>query len=373
MFHKIKVSKVHQETPDTVSLSFDIPEDLASKFEYKHGQYLTLRFVIKGQEVRRAYSFSSSPAVDSVPTVTVKRVEKGLVSNYINDNIKAGDTIEIMSPKGRFTTKLGVEQQKNYYLFGGGSGITPLMSILKTVLEEEPKSSIYLLYGNRDLESVIFKDELDKLRARYSGQIQVEYALDNPPKQKEGGLMGMFKKSKLDWEGLIGPIDGTKIQNFLEKHPTHKKDSEYFICGPGGMMEATKAALQKQNIDDKKIHIEVFSSVQLPHEPKTDVAAATVNASGNQVAVHINGKKIDISVGEKETIIEAMMRLKLDPPYSCLSGACATCMGKVISGKVEMDACFALDEGEIAEGLVLTCQSRPVTPQVEITFDIDQN
>lgn len=362
-FYPLKVSNVHQETKDTVSLTFTIPDDLKEIFQYKSGQYLTLKFNIDGNEARRAYSFSSSPKTDSSPTVTVKRVTGGLVSNYINDHVKNGTTIEVMPSNGRFTPEIKEENRKNYYLLGGGSGITPLMSIIKTVVEEEPQSVIHLLYGNRDIDSIIFHEELKTLQTNYAGQLFIYFALDNPPTLKEGGFMGMFQKKKINWDGLAGRIDSPMINDFLQKHPVNNRTDEYYVCGPGPMMEIAKSALEKQGIDTKKINIEVFTSLgeQIPRTP--------TNKSGvNTVKVHLDAKTIDVEVAANETILDAILKLDEDAPYSCTSGACATCMAKVVSGKVEMDACFALDDDEIANGLILTCQSHPTTENVEITF-----
>jgi len=362
-FYDLKVSKVTQETKDTVSLSFDIPNDLKETFQYKAGQYLTLKFDIDGKEERRAYSFSSSPTTDQAPTVTVKRVKGGLISNHINDNIKEGTTVAVMPANGRFTPTIKEENRINYYLFGGGSGITPLMSIIKTVIEEEPQSVVHLLYGNQDTDSIIFHEVLQDLQSKYAGQIIVDFALDNPPVQKEGGFMGMFQKKKINWNGKVGRIDAAMIKGFLQKHPTNGRNDAYYICGPGPMMEVVKKSLEQQSIDAKKINIEVFTSIG------STVPKKTTNSDVKKVKVHLESKTIDIEVADNETILDVLLKQDEDAPYSCTSGACATCMAKVISGKVEMDACFALDDDEIANGLILTCQSHPVTDSVEITFN----
>ncbi|MEM7104221.1 MAG: ferredoxin--NADP reductase [Bacteroidota bacterium] len=367
-FHKLKVKEVIQETKDAVSLVFDIPAALSETFKYIPGQYLTLKFNLNNKEVRRAYSFSSSPATEQDPKVSIKRVLGGLVSNHINDNIKAGDEIEVMPANGRFYTEIKEENKKHYYLFGGGSGVTPLMSILKTVLEKEPQSKVFLIYGNRDEESIIFKSELDNLLNRFEGQLEIQFAVDNPPILKEGGFMGMFAKKRIDWDGLVGPIDYKKIDDFLSKFPTENKDSEYFICGPGGMMEATKVALEKLEIPSKNIHIEVFTSIRMPGEEDETKEASGTNSSAK---VRLNGKDYEIDVRKGESILEALQRHKVDAPFSCTAGACATCMAKMKSGNVEMTSCFALDEEEIEEGFVLTCVSYPSTPTVDLTYDLD--
>ncbi len=368
-FYALKVKAVNPVLSDSVNLVFDIPAELKDKFHYEHGQYLTLKFDLKGQEVRRAYSLCTSPVVDADPAVTVKRVHKGLVSNHINDTIKAGDTIEVMPPQGRFTVALNPDNKKDYFLFGSGSGITPLLSILKTVLEVEPKSRVCLLYGNRNEDSILFEQELNQLLQRYAGQLVVEHTLSQPKQEKAGGLTGLFKKPKINWTGAVGRIDGRKAAEFVDKNAMGDgRPQEHFLCGPSAMMEAVELMLKGKGLDSKNVHAEWFTNAG---ETKAAGAAVGASALSNAtVTVIISGKRHEVSLQGKESILDAMRRLQLDPPYSCLSGACATCMAKVTEGSVAMDACFALDDDEIKKGFVLSCQARPTSEGVVVSFDI---
>lgn len=361
-FYELKVKAIQTETADAATLIFEVPESLSDTFQYTQGQYLTLRFQFNGKEERRAYSMCSSPLEEHL-AVTVKRLAGGLVSNYIHDELKSGETIEVMPPEGKFFTSLKEEQQKTYYLFGAGSGITPLMSILKTILEKEPLSKVYLLYGNRNEESIIFKDSLEALEKRYRDQLVVEHILSQPKREKSGGMLSFLSKGTVLWQGKIGRVDAKAVKKFIEEHPAKSDEVEYFICGPGSMIDAAEKALQKLSVDKKHIHTERFTT----EVAEKDKAKGT---AGAKIIVHLNGSKVEAEVPEGKTILDVLLDLRYDPPYSCHSGACSTCMAKIISGSVKMDACYALDDDEVADGYILTCQSHPTSEVVELSYEI---
>lgn len=357
-FHKLKVSKVVQETADATTVYFNIPEELKNSYTHKAGQYLTLKFDIKGEEVRRSYSLCTSHIEDHYG-VNVKRVNKGKVSNYVNDHVKVGDEIDVMVPDGKFVIEPVEHMKRDFFFFASGSGITPVMSMIKTVLEEEPKSICYLLYGNKNEDTIIFKNELDQLEKKYAGQLVVEHTLSKPNREKAGGLKGLFSKGKMSWTGLVGRIDGPKIDKFLADHPKQSIEANYYVCGPGAMIDTIIDHLERKSIDKKFLHTEHFVS---------QIAGSGAGII-SQVKVHLAGKEINIEVPADKTILDALIEAKYDAPYSCTSGACSTCVAKVHSGEVSMDVCYALDDSEVKAGFILTCQARAQSPEVELTFE----
>ena len=352
-FHQLTVSEIKNETLDCVSVTFDVPSNLIKDYEYIQGQHLTLKLLVNGKEVRRSYSLCSSPMIKEPLRVAVKRVKGGLGSNFIYDNLKKGDVIEIMTPMGNFHTELKNTNKKHYVLFAGGSGITPMMSIIKTTLIAEPQSTLTLFYGNFDEASTIFKKELDEIVSLNPGRFTLHYIFEKPSSQNiSADLIGMLTKDKVK----------EVISKYLERNPV----IEYFVCGPGPMMDNVKEVLESNNVNKNFIHIEYFTSAV--EEPKKD--ASEIKGSICEVTVIADGKETTFQLAtDGDAILDAAMDAGVDAPFSCKGAVCATCRAKVMEGKASMTMNYALTDDEVEEGYILTCQAHPTTPVVVVDYD----
>lgn len=350
-FHKLKVKDIKRETADAVSVAFDVPAPQQPEYLFKQGQYITLKLNLGGQEVRRSYSLCTAPHEKEL-RVAIKEVKDGLVSSYINKDLKVGDSMEVMTPMGNFYSILAGNQKKSYVLFAGGSGITPMMSILKSILYVEKQSTITLIYANKNEASTIFKAEIDNIASTHPN-LKVVYVFDEPQQP----IADLQK----------GIVTEEKAKQLLENFGGVNAD-EYFVCGPGPMMENVKNTLEKLNIKKEKIHIEYFTSVI------DAVNKASGEGSGANVKSHVTVIQYGIETNfDLETsgisMLDASIEAGVDAPFSCKGAVCCTCRAKVIEGKVKMDANFALTDDEVEQGYILTCQSHPLTEKVVIDFD----
>lgn len=355
-FYPLKVKQLVRETTQAVTVYFDVPEELSHAFSYVSGQYLTLSLEINGEEVRRAYSLCTSPYVDADMAVTIKEVEGGKMSSYMNRKLQKGDTVLVMPPNGKFIREPNEKASNTYILFGGGSGITPLMSIAQTVLHKEPQSKVFLVYANRQPDSVIFKARLDEMEKEQKDRFKVIYSYDKAP-MMWFGLKGFLT------EKVVGDVVKLKIGG-------NYASALYYICGPSPMMDAVKNGLKRTGIPDSNVFTEYFTAST---SAKTTESSAinTSKAFSGKTSVHVKlyGKESDIEVEANQTILDAANAAGLQPPYSCTVGVCTTCRAKVLSGEVEMLEREGLSDAEIEEGYVLTCQSLPRSEKIDIVFE----
>ena len=343
-FHKVNIQEVKQETANAVSVLFDIPEQLKQDFNFVSGQYITLQTIIKGEEVRRAYSICSTPKSNEV-RVAIKAVENGTFSQYATSDLKAGDEIEISAPEGRF--ELNPEANKNYIAFAAGSGITPILSMVKSVLENEPSANFTLVYGNKSVADTIFYDELNSLKETYPNQFKLHY---------------IFSREEVKNQ-LRGRIDKSVTNYFVKNMYKETTFDAAYLCGPEEMINAVTSTLKENYFTTENIHFELFT-VSVDEE-----ALEEVKEGNTKITVLLDDEETTFSMQQTDDILAATLRNDLDPPYSCQGGVCSSCLAKVTEGKAVMVKNTILTDGEIEEGFILTCQAHPTTSTISIDFD----
>jgi ring-1,2-phenylacetyl-CoA epoxidase subunit PaaE len=352
-FHPLKVASVARETRDAVALTFDVPPALRDAFRFVQGQHLTLRADIGGEDVRRSYSICSA-IQDNALRVAVKKAPGGTFSAWANEKLAPGHTVEVMPPMGHFNVPLDAGNRKHYVGFAAGSGITPLLSIVKTTLLTEAQSEFTLFYGNRSSSTVMFKEELADLKDRFLERLNLIYVMSREPQ---------------DIDILNGRIDRAKADALIERWLDVASVDAAFVCGPDGMMQAVSESLQAHGVPKSKIKIELFAASipKVEHKVQTQPEAGHTECT---VTVIIDGATRQFPLEKtKENIIDAALRQGIELPYSCKGGVCSTCRAKLIEGEVDMDANFALEDYEIERGFILCCQSYPVTDKVVVDYD----
>lgn len=355
-FHSLRIREVRPETADAVSVSFEVPPELREQYRFTQGQFVTLKAHVDGEETRRSYSICVGVTDydrDGELRIGIKRVRGGRFSNFAFDTLQAGHTIEVMTPDGRFFTHLNAEQGKQYVAFAGGSGITPVLAIVKTTLEVEPRSTFTLIYGNRSVGAIMFAEELEDLKNRYMNRFVLHHVLSDDMQ---------------DVELFNGVLDQAKCAAFLDTLVPAAAIDEAFICGPGPMMDAAEAALKAAGVAQSKVHVERFGT-PLP-QAGAPVVEITDDTPAADLEIVIDGKRRKMRLPyEGASLLDVGLHAGLALPYACKGGVCCTCRAKVLEGEVKMDKNYTLEAQELRDGFVLTCQCHPVSERVVVSFD----
>ena len=344
--YKLQVKEVKRETATAISVVFNIPSELKSAYQFVAGQYINLKLTLDGTEIRRAYSICSSPNSDEL-RIAIKSVKNGNFSKFANDNLKIGDLIEVGQPEGNFTFEPNSDRQKNYAAFVAGSGITPVMSILQSVLESESKSSFVLVYGNKTLEETIFHTQLHELQLKYVGRFFVHY---------------VFSQAKIENE-LFGRIDKSNINFILNNKHKEKEFDKFYLCGPEEMINLATNVLKEHNVADKNIKFELFTT------SATENSAAGSHEGHTKITILVDDEETTFEMSQKQTVLEAALKQGIDAPYSCQGGICSSCLARISKGTAEMKKNSILTDKEVADGLILTCQAHPTSSELFVDFD----
>lgn len=347
-FHTLSIKNITRETDTSVSICFNVPEKLKTDFKFTAGQYITLKTTINGNEIRRDYSLCVAPNSGELK-VAIKAVKDGTFSSYANSNLKPGDTLEVSTPKGRFTFVPNDKKTKHVAAFAAGSGITPILSIVKCALEEEKESNVILVYGNKTPKDTMFLDELIALQKAYSDRFSIQFVFSQT--DENDAIFGRIEKSTVNYV----------IKN---KHKDITVDA-FYLCGPEAMIHTVKDVLTEHDIDPDRIHFELFKAAT-----PSGIEEATTAESGNtSITVVVDDEETTFEMSAKQTILEAALDKDLDAPYSCQGGICSSCLARVTEGKAKMRMNSILNESEVNEGLILTCQAHPTTPKIVVDFD----